>query len=129
LFENQIIQHFHNGLTNVTIDAKVIKNILFNLISNAIKFSDEGKEIQVYSSINRRETIIKVKDHGIGIPEKDQYHLFERFYRAENVTHIQGTGLGLNIVAKYVEMLNGNISFESKLNKGTTFVIRLPKQY
>ena len=126
---NQIIQHFHNGLTEVIIDAKVIKNILFNLISNAIKFSDEGKEIQVYSSINKREVIIKVKDHGIGIPEKDQYHLFERFYRAENVTHIQGTGLGLNIVAKYVEMLNGHISFESKLNMGTTFVIRLPKQY
>lgn len=127
--KNQIIQHFHNGLTEVIIDAKVIKNILFNLISNAIKFSDEGKEIQVYSSINKREVIIKVKDHGIGIPEKDQYHLFERFYRAENVTHIQGTGLGLNIVAKYVEMLNGHISFESKLNMGTTFVIRLPKQY
>jgi PAS domain S-box-containing protein len=125
--KNQLMQHFHNGLTHVTIDAKVIKNILFNLISNAIKFSDEEKEIQVYSSINKREIIIKVKDHGIGIPEKDRHHLFERFYRAENVTHIQGTGLGLNIVAKYVEMLNGNISFESKRNKGTTFVIRLPK--
>ena len=127
--KNQLIQHFHNGLNEVTIDIKVIKNILFNLISNAIKFSGEGKGIQVYSSINKKEIIIKVKDHGIGIPERDQHHLFERFYRAENVTHIQGTGLGLNIVAKYVEMLNGNISFESKLNKGTTFVIRLPKQY
>lgn len=127
--KNQEINHFHNGLSEIIIDAKIIKIILFNLISNAIKFSGEDKEIQVYSSINKKEIIIKVEDHGIGVPEKDRHLLFERFYRAENAIHIQGTGLGLNIVTKYVELLNGHVSFKSKENVGTTFVIRLPIQY
>ncbi len=126
--KNQIIQYFHNGLLEVFIDIKILKNILLNLISNAIKFSLDDKPIEVYSSVNKDEIVIKVIDHGIGIPEEDQEHLFERFYRAVNATNIQGTGLGLNIVAKYVELLNGTIIFESKLNVGTTFIIKLPNK-
>ena len=69
---------------------------------------------------------ITVKDHGMGIPIDEQKNLFERFFRAKNALNIQGTGLGLNIVAKYVEILNGLITFESELNKGTIFYITLP---
>jgi len=68
-----------------------------------------------------------VKDSGIVIYEEDKKKIFERFFRGHNVTHIEGTGLGLNIVAKYVEMMNGTISFESKENIGTTFIITIPQ--
>ena len=125
--KGQIIHYNHKGYCEVVLDGKILKNILFNLISNAIKFSPEGSPIEVYSVVNDAQIELIIKDHGIGIPEEDQEHLFERFYRAINVTNIQGTGLGLNIVAKYVELLNGNIDFVSKLNEGTTFKILIPK--
>jgi signal transduction histidine kinase len=64
-----------------------------------------------------------VEDHGIGIPEADQKHLFERFYRASNAGNVQGTGLGLHIMKHYVEMLKGSVKIESKLGKGTTVEI------
>ena len=69
--------------------------------------------------------VLELKDQGLGIPEVEQEHLFERFFRAKNTTNIQGTGLGLNIVKKYVEMIDGKIDFESKLNEGTTFWITI----
>jgi len=65
-------------------------------------------------------------DQGMGIPEEEQKHLFERFFRAHNATNIQGTGLGLNIVKEYIHLMGGEISFTSKLNEGTTFQIQLP---
>ncbi|HEX8038863.1 MAG TPA: sensor histidine kinase, partial [Chryseosolibacter sp.] len=65
-------------------------------------------------------------DHGIGIPESEQQEIFKRFYRAENATNIQGTGLGLNIVKKYLTLLNGTIEFKSKVNEGTTFTVHIP---
>jgi signal transduction histidine kinase len=71
--------------------------------------------------------MLKIKDSGIGIPEVEQQHLFKRFYRAKNSVNIEGTGLGLNIVKKYVEMLHGHISFKSILNEGSTFTISLPQ--
>jgi PAS domain S-box-containing protein len=124
--KKQVIQYRHFGFGSVYLDGKILKNILFNLISNAIKFSPDEATIEVSSVVTDNEIEIKVKDYGIGIPEEDQEHLFERFFRAVNATNIQGTGLGLNIVAKYVELLGGNIGFESKLNYGTTFIIKLP---
>ncbi len=69
---------------------------------------------------------IQIKDHGIGITEEDKKHLFERFFRGNNVMNIQGTGLGLSIVARYVELLKGEITVESELAKGTTFAIKIP---
>ncbi|HET7819084.1 MAG TPA: sensor histidine kinase, partial [Bacteroidia bacterium] len=99
-----------------------LKHILFNLISNAIKFSDENMLIEIISSVDTA-IHISVKDKGVGIPAADQKHLFERFFRGQNVTHVQGTGLGLNIVAKYVELMNGYITVDSKENTGTIFTI------
>ena len=112
----------------VHFDKQMIRNIFMNLLSNAIKFSPENKSITLRLNSDSDSTNIQVSDKGIGIPEEEQEHLFERFFRAKNVTNIQGTGLGLNIVGKYVESMKGSITFESELNAGTTFKINLPKQ-
>lgn len=122
----QIIQG-HSGKETASLDKKLLKNVLFNLISNAIKFSPENGVIEVNVEVLKSSVKISVKDNGIGISKEDQKHLFERFFRGHNATHIQGTGLGLNIVAKYAEHMNGSIDFESKENKGTTFTITIPQ--
>lgn len=125
--ENQKIIFLHSGNEIVSIDKKLLKNILFNLISNAIKFSPNGGLIEVSADISNSAVKISVKDSGIGISEEDQKHLFERFFRGHNATHIQGTGLGLNIVTRYIELMEGSIDLESKENVGTTFTIKLPQ--
>lgn len=107
-------------------DPNIIKNILYNLISNAIKYSGENKPILYRSEISDKQLLIFVRDQGIGIPKQDQEQLFTRFFRAKNVTNIKGTGLGLNIVKKYLEMLNGTLTFESEENQETTFYITIP---
>lgn len=122
----QQIHYKYTGNIKVLLNNKLLKNILFNLISNASKFSAESTLIEVFTDVKDSIIELKVVDHGIGIPKEDQEHLFERFFRGNNVTNIQGTGLGLNIVAKYVELMNGNITFKSKVNQGTTFIINLP---
>ena len=106
-------------------DPHILKNILLNLVSNAIKYSHPDGKIKMAVNINS-SVKISVIDDGIGIPLKDQKQLFERFHRAENATNIQGTGLGLNIVKKYTELLNGQITFESKEDQGSKFTLILP---
>lgn len=107
-------------------DEYVLKNILINLISNASKYSSGEDVIELTTHRSNGLLSLSVKDHGIGIPVEEQKNLFERFFRAANVTNIQGTGLGLNIVKKYVELLNGTIDFKSAEGKGSTFTIHLP---
>ncbi len=119
-------QHFsykHSGDPEVNLDQTLLKNILINLTSNAIKFSPEGSTVSIGTSVLPGKMILSVKDSGIGISEEDQRHLFERFFRATNVSNIQGTGLGLHIVAKYVELMNGHIEVKSKLEEGTEIKI------
>lgn len=111
---------------NIRSDSKFLKNILINLISNAIKYSDDHGVIECRLTTSEEELLIAVKDNGIGIPEEDQKHLFDRFFRASNATNIEGTGLGLNIVKKYIEMLHGEIKFNSRVYEGTEFIVRLP---
>lgn len=125
--DGQKITHQHSGEEIVSIDKKLLKNILFNLISNAIKFSPQGQTIEVAATVLNSTIKISVKDKGIGIPADDQKHLFERFFRGKNAVNIQGTGLGLNIVAKYVELMKGSLNFESKEKKGTLFTIIIPQ--
>ncbi|MEX1192227.1 MAG: PAS domain S-box protein [Brumimicrobium sp.] len=108
-------------------DPQLLKNILINLLSNAIKYSNEGDQIELKITTDDKNLNISIKDYGIGIPMKDQGKMFGRFYRAGNVTNIEGTGLGLNIVERYLSLLEGSISFESKEGEGTTFFIKLPK--
>jgi len=110
----------------VKTDQDIIKNILYNLVSNAIKYSEEGKEILINSAIYKEELVIEVLDFGIGIPENEQKNLFNRFFRAKNTVNIKGTGLGLNIVKSYLDLLKGNITFDSKENSGTSFIIKIP---
>jgi len=113
---------------NLMVDKQMIRNVMFNLLSNAIKFSPEDSEIQVVTGKADDHVVISVADHGIGISDEDKLNLFERFFRGRNVSNIQGTGLGLHIVAKYLELLNGDISFISELGIGTTFTFRIPLQ-
>lgn len=110
----------------ISTDQGIIKNILYNLISNAIKYSPENTPIHYNSFISETALIITIKDQGIGIPKEDHDQLFKRFFRAKNATNIKGTGLGLNIVLKYLEMLNGNMTFESEENQGASFTINIP---
>ena len=111
----------------VSIDRNLVRNILINLISNAVKFSEENGTIKITSSVENDDFIIFIEDDGIGISEEDQQHLFERFFRAKNAGNIQGTGLGLHIVSKYLELLNGRITMKSALNEGTIFTIYIPQ--
>ncbi len=124
--EGQQIQCRHLGDKNVILDKNLIRNILINLISNAIKYSKEGKSIDVRTTLQNAHLQIEVEDRGIGIPESEQTHLFTRFFRAQNASNIQGTGLGLTIVKRYVELMQGSIEFRSVENQGTTFAIKIP---
>ena len=123
--EMQQLMEVYEGEEVVLIDKKLLRNVMFNLISNAIKFSPSGGEIVIACNVSVDSIQISVKDSGIGISKEDQKHLFERFFRGHNATHIQGTGLGLSIVAKYAELMNGSVFIESEENKGTTFKIIL----
>lgn len=124
----KIIYHHEGEEKNVFLDKQLLKNILMNLINNAIKYSHEEKNIELTSTISPQHIQLTIKDNGMGIPEEDQEHLFERFFRAQNVTGIQGTGLGLNIVRRYVELMNGSIEFFSQVNKGSTFIVNFPNE-
>lgn len=115
----------------VYLDKQYFKNILFNLMSNAIKYSEAGTtifcEILITTLLSKsKELIVKIKDEGIGIPKEDQKHLFTRFFRAHNAENIQGTGLGLNIVRRYVDLMKGTIDFESEVGIGSTFIVTIP---
>lgn len=110
----------------VHLDGFLLRNVVINLLSNAVKYSSEGKAIRL--EVERLPTglRLRVKDQGIGIPEEDRPHVFERFYRARNSTNIQGTGLGLDITKRYVQLMGGEITLHSSLDDGTTFEVTLP---
>lgn len=107
-------------------DKDMIRNVIINLVSNAIKYSAEGSTIFIRTNLKDNDVILEIQDQGMGIPEADQKHLFERFFRAKNVTNLQGTGLGLNIVKRYLDLMEGTINYTSFENQGTTFRVTLP---
>jgi len=123
----QTIELHFDGEPMFVSDKRVLKNVLMNLLGNAIKFSPENKPIILKAISQENELLISIADKGIGIAEEDQQYLFSTFYRGKNAVNIQGTGLGLHIVSRYINLLQGKINYESKLNEGTTFYIRLPK--
>ncbi|MBD2037839.1 response regulator [Leptolyngbya sp. FACHB-321] len=112
--------------SNVVMDAALLRHILTNLLSNAFKYSPEGGDIQFKLCCENGTATFQIQDQGIGIPVKDQTHLFETFYRCGNVGSIQGTGLGLAIVKKCVELHQGRIQVCSDKGMGTTFTVALP---
>jgi PAS domain S-box-containing protein len=126
LKEGQKIDYEHEGNKLIESDKKMLRNILINLISNAIKFSEPATQITVKSSIEGDKANIVVRDQGIGISHEDNTHLFSSFFRGKNAQNIQGTGLGLHIVKRYIDLLHGNVSLESALNQGTTVTISIP---
>jgi PAS domain S-box-containing protein len=124
--EHQEIHLQYDGDGNFTTDKRLLKNILINLLSNALKYSDDGKNVWVNVDNKKSKLGILIKDEGFGIPDEDQSHLFATFFRGKNVTNIEGTGLGLPIVKKYLDLLHGDIHLQSKLQLGTTVRLSLP---
>lgn len=122
--QNQSIIYQHTGTKRmVNIDVNLLKNCIINLIANAIKYSGENTFIEFNTEITDDKYYITIKDNGIGIPVAEQKHLFEAFFRAHNTGSIPGTGLGLNIVDRYIKLMFGQIEFKSEENKGTTFTL------
>ncbi len=107
-------------------DEKVLELILSNLLGNSIKYSPEDTLIKFNVIIGKNAIIFEIEDQGIGIPENDQKHIFERYFRAENAVLNQGTGIGLNIAKTHLENLGGSMSFTSKENVGTKFIVEIP---
>ena len=110
----------------IEFDEKILELILSNLIHNAVKYSGEHTIIDLEADMKDTHFMFKVTDQGIGIPEKEQKFIFNRYFRAENALLNQGTGIGLNIVKNHLENLGGTIAFSSKENRGTTFIVKIP---
>jgi len=126
--QNQLIVYQHTGTGSIVkLDQGLLKNCIINLVGNAIKYSGENTFIEFNTEISEDQFVVTIKDNGIGIPENDQKHLFEAFFRAHNTGNIPGTGLGLNIVTRYTNLMHGTIKFQSKVNKGTSFTISFPQ--
>lgn len=123
----QVLEYEGNGDgRKVFFDKNFLRPVFFNLLSNATKYTPPGKRIHCRVRFEEDLLKITIKDEGIGIPKADQKHLFTRFFRAHNVENIKGTGLGLHIVRRYVELMGGHIRFESEEGKGTSFFVEIP---
>jgi PAS domain S-box-containing protein len=122
----QIILNTTEISMSVYLDPKLVRHVLVNLLSNALKYSHEGQEIQLKILRKDDKLLLKISDKGIGIPREEQKNLFDRFFRAGNAGTIQGTGLGLHIVKHYTELMGGTVTFKSSLGKGSTFTVQLP---
>ncbi len=122
-----IIYEFKLSNRQVAADMQILNHILNNLLNNAIKYSPDGGNVVLAVEEDDESLIFSVQDNGIGIPEEDQKNLFEPFFRAKNSSGIKGSGLGLTIIKRYVEIHKGEISFQSKLGEGTKFIIKIKK--
>lgn len=121
--EGQQIRTEFSGSELVFLDKNLLRNILINLISNALKYSGEKSEVSIITDQTADKITIRIKDNGIGISEEDLKHLTDRFFRGTNAINIQGTGLGLHIVKKYLEVMEGDIHFSSKIKQGTEVLL------
>jgi PAS domain S-box-containing protein len=111
---------------NAVVDAKLLRQIVDNLISNAIKYSPQGGEVGFHLVCRPEQITIEISDPGIGIPQEDINQIFDSFYRSGNVGNISGTGLGLTIAKASVELHGGSLTVESEVNVGTTFTVTIP---
>lgn len=125
----QVIHHEIAPSLKAVSDKRLLKHIFVNLLTNASKFSPADSDITWKIWEKDEQILATVEDRGMGIPEEDKSYLFSSFFRGRNVTNIQGTGLGLHIVKRYVDMLQGTISVESKLGKGTKIFISFSNMY
>ncbi|MGB8317835.1 MAG: PAS domain S-box protein [Ignavibacteriaceae bacterium] len=120
------ITDFSSELIELYADKKLMRHIINNLLSNAVKYSPKGGKVHLSLNKKDKDLEIIIKDEGIGISEEDQTQLFQPFFRGSNIENINGTGLGLSITQRAVNLHNGTLILESKLNKGTTFQINIP---
>jgi signal transduction histidine kinase len=116
----------HDPLPPARSDENILRHIIGNLLSNAVKYSPPGSAVTLSLACIGRDAIITVRDHGIGIPPEDQPRLFEVFYRGRNVGEMPGTGLGLVIVKRCLEVHGGEVTLHSHSGRGTTVIVRLP---
>lgn len=126
---NEILLSSNLKTVQYQLDEVLIRQILLNLITNAIKYSKDDGQIIVSLDETVDNLNIAVQDFGIGIPEAEQEKIFEQFYRGSNVGIINGTGLGMTVVLRSLNLHNGKIEVRSKINEGTTFTAILPKKY
>ncbi|GAB4022745.1 PAS domain-containing protein [Spirosoma migulaei] len=123
---NQRIIYSHlSGEPMLALDGQLLKQILINLLSNASKYSSDNKQIELTTSVSDDKLQLTVKDEGIGIPDADKDNLFINFFRARNVNHVDGIGLGLYAVKRCVDLLGGQVTF-SQLDAGTVFTVQIP---
>jgi PAS domain S-box-containing protein len=123
---HRLLYSCDDTLREVSLDKKLMRQIISNLVSNAIKYSPKDKTVAVSLKYIDESLVLGVRDEGIGIPEADLKHLFEPFHRAANVGAIPGTGLGLVIMKESVELHGGTIGVESQVGVGTTFTVNIP---
>lgn len=109
-----------------SVDEKLLRSILTNLLSNAIKYSPQGGEVHLALTCEQKEVTFQIQDQGIGIPPEDILHLFEPFHRGKNVEHIAGTGLGITVVKKCLDLQGGKILLDSQVGVGTTVTVTIP---
>ncbi|NEO30866.1 MAG: PAS domain S-box protein [Symploca sp. SIO3C6] len=125
-YEQNIIFESQCSSKHYYLDSRLVRYILTNLLSNAIKYSPEGGDIDFRLICTHQEVIFQIQDQGVGIPVSDQSHLFEAFHRGGNIEHINGSGLGLTVVKKCVELHEGSIDLDSEVGIGTTFTVKIP---
>src|SRR6478735_4444508 len=122
------IQYRFSGDPNVTLDERLLSEVVGNLLSNALKYSPQGSQVDFDVLVSDEQCRFTVGDRGIGIPEADTPRLFESFFRASNADQIKGSGLGLAVVKKAVEVQNGTVEVQSRLGQGTKFVVLVPRE-
>ncbi|MDJ0706430.1 MAG: HAMP domain-containing sensor histidine kinase, partial [Leptolyngbyaceae cyanobacterium MO_188.B28] len=125
-FNASIRLTYEGGSGDVYMDENLLHSILINLLSNAVKYSPSGSNIDFEVTRQAKAAVFSIKDRGIGISLADQARLFEAFYRGENVGAIEGSGLGLAVVKRCVDLHGGKITVQSRLGNGTTFIVRIP---
>jgi signal transduction histidine kinase len=127
---HHLVAQFEAGFPTIQGDEIRLRQVLDNLISNAIKYSPKGGTITISGTFNAQHVICSVSDHGVGIADRDQEQLFERFFRVEDALSrtTQGTGLGLYLARAVVEAHHGHIAVISKIGQGSTFTFTLPRE-
>lgn len=110
-------------------DIEVFRRVVDNLLSNAIKYSPKSSTVHISARVEDDFALLEVSDEGIGIPERDMQYLFQPFQRGSNAAEFPGTGIGLTIIQKSMELMKGNISLKSKEGQGTTFMVRFPVRF